>query len=81
MRLTSKEFANDPCNSSKRNTMIDAARVLLTVVTKLLCIADMADVYRLLATLSIVCIQHYAVDLFSESCSVRFHYVFIARQN
>ena len=54
MRTASREFADDPCASAKRSTMIRAARALLSAVTRLLCIADMADVYRLVATLKLV---------------------------
>lgn len=54
MRFAAKEFADDPCSSSKRANMIRAARALLSAVTRLLCVADMADVYRLLASLKLV---------------------------
>ncbi|XP_031564401.1 catenin alpha-2-like [Actinia tenebrosa] len=54
MRFGAKEFADDPCSSSKRANMIRAARALLSAVTRLLCVADMADVYRLLASLKLV---------------------------
>ena len=54
MRNTARDFAEDPCSSQKRSTMIRAARGLLAAVTRLLCIADMADVYRLVATLKMV---------------------------
>uniref|UniRef100_A0A4W5PKY7 Catenin alpha-2 n=1 Tax=Hucho hucho TaxID=62062 RepID=A0A4W5PKY7_9TELE len=48
------EFADDPCSSVKRGTMVRAARALLSAVTRLLILADMADVMRLLAHLKIV---------------------------
>ena len=54
MRSAAKEFADDPCASAKRATMVRAARALLSSVTRLLCVADMADVYRLLASLKLV---------------------------
>lgn len=54
MRVAAKEFADDPCSSAKRATMVRAARALLSSVTRLLCVADMADVYRLLASLKLV---------------------------
>ena len=54
MRVAAKEFADDPCTSAKRATMVRAARALLSSVTRLLCVADMADVYRLLASLKLV---------------------------
>ena len=54
MGLDSKTFANDPHSNDKRNDMIKSARALLMAVTRLLCIADMADVYRLLASLRLV---------------------------
>lgn len=61
MRIASSEFADDPCSSVKRGTMVRAARALLSAVTRLLILADMADVMRLLAHLKIVSmiiIQH-----------------------
>ncbi|XP_028414979.1 catenin alpha-2-like [Dendronephthya gigantea] len=54
MGVDSKTFANDPHSNEKRNDMIKSARALLSAVTRLLCIADMADVYRLLASLKLV---------------------------
>lgn len=54
MRTAAKDFADDPCASAKRATMVKAARALLSSVTRLLCVADMADVYRLLASLKLV---------------------------
>ncbi|XP_038855825.1 catenin alpha-2-like isoform X4 [Salvelinus namaycush] len=54
MRVASQEFADDPCSSVKRGTMVRAARALLSAVTRLLILADMADVMRLLAHLKIV---------------------------
>uniref|UniRef100_A0A3B3TD82 Catenin alpha-2 n=1 Tax=Paramormyrops kingsleyae TaxID=1676925 RepID=A0A3B3TD82_9TELE len=54
MHMASSEFADDPCSSVKRGTMVRAARALLSAVTRLLILADMADVMRLLAHLKIV---------------------------
>ena len=54
MGWDSKTFANDPHSNEKRSNMIKSARALLSAVTRLLCIADMADVYRLLASLKLV---------------------------
>uniref|UniRef100_H3CH14 Catenin alpha-2 n=1 Tax=Tetraodon nigroviridis TaxID=99883 RepID=H3CH14_TETNG len=54
MRIASSEFADDPCSSVKRGTMVRAARALLSAVTRLLILADMADVTRLLSHLKIV---------------------------
>ncbi|KAK7161442.1 hypothetical protein R3I94_004201 [Phoxinus phoxinus] len=54
MHVASSEFADDPCSSVKRGTMVRAARALLSAVTRLLILADMADVMRLLAHLKIV---------------------------
>ena len=54
MGWDSKTFANDPHSNDKRSNMIKSARALLSAVTRLLCIADMADVYRLLASLRLV---------------------------
>uniref|UniRef100_A0A667WJV3 Catenin alpha-2 n=1 Tax=Myripristis murdjan TaxID=586833 RepID=A0A667WJV3_9TELE len=54
MRVASSEFADDPCSSVKRGTMVRAARALLSAVTRLLILADMADVMRLLAHLKVV---------------------------
>lgn len=57
MRIASSEFADDPCSSVKRGTMVRAARALLSAVTRLLILADMADVMRLLAHLKIVSLR------------------------
>lgn len=58
MRIASSEFADDPCSSVKRGTMVRAARALLSAVTRLLILADMADVMRLLSHLKIVRMQN-----------------------
>ncbi|XP_053574526.1 catenin alpha-1 isoform X1 [Bombina bombina] len=54
MRGSSGEFADDPCSSVKRGSMVRAARALLSAVTRLLILADMADVYKLLVQLKVV---------------------------
>ncbi|KAJ8394474.1 hypothetical protein AAFF_G00046850 [Aldrovandia affinis] len=54
MKTASTEFAEDPCSSVKRGNMVRAARALLSAVTHLLVLADMADVYRLLLQLKLV---------------------------
>lgn len=51
MSKSSREFAEDPCSSVKRGTMVRAARNLLCAVTRLLILADMVDVHRLLKSL------------------------------
>lgn len=55
MKAASNDFAVDPCSAARRGSMIKAARALLTAVTKLLSVADMADIYRLVASLKLVC--------------------------
>lgn len=54
MKTASGEFADDPCSSVKRGNMVRAARALLSAVTRLLILADMADVYKLLVQLKVV---------------------------
>ena len=54
MSKTSHAFAEDPCSSMKRGSMVRAARALLSSVTRLLILADLADVYNLLRHLKIV---------------------------
>nr|XP_002131748.1 catenin alpha-2 [Ciona intestinalis] len=53
MSKTSHAFADDPCSSMKRGSMVRAARALLSSVTRLLILADMADIYNLLRQLKI----------------------------
>lgn len=55
MGHASQEFANDPCSSVRRGAMVRAARALLSAVTRLLILADMVDVHRLLKSLHHVC--------------------------
>jgi len=54
MAKTAHAFADDPCSSMKRGSMVRAARALLSSVTRLLILADMADVYRLIKSLKLV---------------------------
>lgn len=54
MSKASREFAEDPCSSTKRANMVKAARNLLSAVTRLLIFADMVDVHRLMKSLKIV---------------------------
>ncbi|XP_065579492.1 catenin alpha-like isoform X2 [Artemia franciscana] len=54
MSISSREFAEDPCSSLKRGNMVRAARSLLSAVTRLLILADMVDVHRLLKSLRVV---------------------------
>lgn len=54
MSLMSKEFAEDPCSNDRRKEIIAAARPLLLAVTRLLIVADMIDVQRLLSSLKVV---------------------------
>ncbi|XP_067934469.1 catenin alpha-2-like [Watersipora subatra] len=54
MHIASSEFADDPCSSVMRSSMVRAARALLSAVTRLLILADMVDVYLLLKSLRAV---------------------------
>lgn len=54
MGKAAREFAEDPCSSVKRGNMVKAARNLLSAVTRLLILADMVDVHRLLKSLKLV---------------------------
>lgn len=54
MYVASRAFADEPCSSAKRGTMVRAARNLLSSVTRLLILADMVDVHRLLKSLRLV---------------------------
>ena len=54
MSLAAREFADDPCSSVKRGNMVRSARNLLSAVTRLLILADMVDVHRLLKSLQVV---------------------------
>ncbi|XP_029465576.1 catenin alpha-3 isoform X2 [Rhinatrema bivittatum] len=52
LRTTAKEFTSDSCNLLKREAVAQAARTLLTSVTRLLILADMIDVIYLLQHLT-----------------------------
>uniref|UniRef100_A0AAQ5Y9A9 Catenin alpha-2 n=1 Tax=Amphiprion ocellaris TaxID=80972 RepID=A0AAQ5Y9A9_AMPOC len=78
MRIASSEFADDPCSSVKRGTMVRAARALLSAVTRLLILADMADVMRLLAHLKIVSLKLITIEFGKEM--VKLNYVAARRQ-
>ena len=70
MHVSSSEFADDPCSSVKRSSMVRAARALLSAVTRLLILADMVDVYLLLKSLRAVChygLMHYVIAFLHES--------------
>ncbi|KAK2116062.1 Catenin alpha-1, partial [Saguinus oedipus] len=54
MKTAVGEFADDPCSSVKPGNMVRAARALLSAITRLLILADMADVYILLVQLKVV---------------------------
>lgn len=58
MSRAAREFAEDPCSSVKRGNMVRAARNLLSAVTRLLILADMVDVHRLLKSLQVVSGYH-----------------------
>ncbi|XP_072883319.1 catenin alpha-3-like isoform X2 [Hemitrygon akajei] len=54
MRVTAKEFTDDPCVIAKRERVVGAARGLLAAVTRLLVLADILDVVYLLQHLMAV---------------------------
>lgn len=54
MSESARHFAEEPCSSMKRAAMVRAARGLLSAVTRLLILADMVDVHRLLRSLRAV---------------------------
>uniref|UniRef100_A0A6A7FTJ4 Catenin alpha-like isoform X1 n=3 Tax=Hirondellea gigas TaxID=1518452 RepID=A0A6A7FTJ4_9CRUS len=54
MSVCAREFAEDPCSSVKRGNLVRSARNLLSAVTRLLILADMVDVHRLLKGLQLV---------------------------
>lgn len=54
MSSMSRKFAEDPCSSAKRADIVKAARPLLLAVTRLLIVADMIDVQRLLSSVKVV---------------------------
>ncbi|XP_069178815.1 catenin alpha [Procambarus clarkii] len=54
MSGAARQFAEDPCASVKRASMAQAARTLLSAVTRLLILADMVDVHLLLNSVHVV---------------------------
>lgn len=68
MKSAAGEFADDPCSSVKRGNMVRAARALLSAVTRLLILADMADVYKLLVQLKVVSLGLYLKCFFFFFC-------------
>ncbi|KAJ8781837.1 hypothetical protein J1605_010821 [Eschrichtius robustus] len=54
MKSAAGEFVDGPSSSVKCGNMVRAARALLSVVTRLLILADMTDVYKLLVQLKVV---------------------------
>jgi len=54
MTKTSSAFAEDPCSSMKRGSMVRAARALLSSVTRLMILADIADCYKLILRLKLL---------------------------
>lgn len=62
MSRAAREFAEDPCSSVKRGNMVRAARNLLSAVTRLLILADMVDVHRLLKSLQVVSYFNFKIS-------------------
>ena len=58
----SREFANDPLNGQRRLVMVQASRDLLNAVSRLLAIADVIDVDRLLASMRAVQLELNALQ-------------------
>lgn len=54
MSMMSRKLVEDPCSSANRAEIVKAARPLLLAVTRLLIVADMVDVQRLLDSLKLV---------------------------
>ncbi|XP_009865368.1 PREDICTED: catenin alpha-3-like [Apaloderma vittatum] len=53
LKISAEEFTSDPCYLPKRQAVVQAARSLLTAVTRLLILADMVDVAYLLEHLTV----------------------------
>ncbi|XP_074730402.1 catenin alpha-3 isoform X1 [Strix uralensis] len=53
LKVSAEAFTSDPCYLPKRQAVVQAARSLLTAVTRLLILADMVDVAYLLEHLSV----------------------------
>ncbi|XP_051474507.1 catenin alpha-3 isoform X5 [Apus apus] len=54
LKVSAEAFTSDPCYLPKREAVVQAARALLTAVTRLLILADMVDVAYLLEHLTVV---------------------------
>ncbi|XP_049666817.1 catenin alpha-3 isoform X3 [Accipiter gentilis] len=54
LKVSAEAFTSDPCYLPKRQAVVQAARSLLTAVTRLLILADMVDVAYLLEHLTVV---------------------------
>ncbi|KAK4818633.1 hypothetical protein QYF61_016604 [Mycteria americana] len=82
MRIASSEFADDPCSSVKRGTMVRAARALLSAVTRLLILADMADVEEALEAVKNATNEQDLANRFKEFGKemVKLNYVAARRQ-
>ena len=55
MHNASSGFATNPQSTDNRATMVQASRGLLIAVTRLLIVADVADIYKLLNATNRVC--------------------------
>nr|XP_047925406.1 catenin alpha-3 isoform X3 [Anser cygnoides] len=53
LKVSAEAFTSDPCYLPKRQAVVQAARCLLTAVTRLLILADMVDVAYLLEHLAV----------------------------
>ncbi|XP_061229975.1 catenin alpha-3 isoform X2 [Neopsephotus bourkii] len=53
LKVSAEAFTSDPCYLPKRQAVVQAARCLLTAVTRLLILADMVDVAYLLEHLTV----------------------------
>ncbi|XP_009579751.1 PREDICTED: catenin alpha-3-like, partial [Fulmarus glacialis] len=53
LKVSAEAFTSDPCYLPKRQAVVQAARSLLTAVTRLLILADMVDVAYLLEHLTV----------------------------
>ncbi|XP_061304529.1 catenin alpha-3 isoform X1 [Pezoporus flaviventris] len=53
LKVSAEAFTSDPCYLPKRQAVVQAARCLLTAVTRLLVLADMVDVAYLLEHLTV----------------------------
>uniref|UniRef100_A0A8C0B822 Catenin alpha-3 n=1 Tax=Buteo japonicus TaxID=224669 RepID=A0A8C0B822_9AVES len=63
LKVSAEAFTSDPCCLPKRQAVVQAARSLLTAVTRLLILADMVDVAYLLEHLTVKTYQKLQKDL------------------